>query len=271
MKKSLSTKAKSVETLPKAVADHRSRTIGQSRNEPTVRPSLHPWYYVKGRKDLTEKNISSRREREEQRHQQSVSNSQYFSKQSAETKLYHNWMDNKGLVKYSKSDAVLRPPYDVVVESKTDSRLKNKDLGRKYSKALERLKEFVIKFKDMDEKYCKLETKQNNLVFQLNELREIKNNFEKKKNIYCEILSKGQKHFRFCRDKLRIKVFQIIDQLNYYKIEVKKIQLLKNCEGIVTKEELTELTEVIDRAIKILDMYIALNEKRNTEFLLMYE
>lgn len=270
MKKSLSTRPKSIETIPKAVVGQRSRLTGQRLNEPTVRPSLHPWYYVKGRNDLTEKNISSRRERDDQRHRQSLSNSQFFSKRLAEAQLHHNWLDNKGLVKYKKSDSTLRPPYDVVVESKTDSRLRVKDSEKKYSKALQKLKEFVDKFKDLDQKYSRLETKQNNLFFQLTEMKEIKNNFEEKK-IYFVMISKGVENTRFCRDKLRKKVFQIIDQLNYYKLVVKKIEFLKNSKGIVTKEELNELTEVIDRALKILNMYIDLNENRNTEFQLMFE
>ena len=126
---------------------------------PIVRPSLHPWYYVKGRPDLTEKNISSRRERDEQRHKQSVSNSKYFDKQSAEMEVFHKWDDNKSLVKHPKHVS-LRPPYDVFIEPKPKpgltSRL-NKELDKKYSNAKQLLTELMEKFKALDENYNQLE------------------------------------------------------------------------------------------------------------------
>ena len=259
------------ETKPKPI---------QSRNQSSVvKPSLHPWYYVKGRPDLTEKNISQRREREEQKHRQSVSNSQYFDKRTAETQVYHKWNDNKSLVKHPKqlSNGSLNPPYDVLIEPKNsyknNPRLNlraNKELEKNYLKAKQKLNEFMQKFKELDENHLKLEKRQNSLVFQLKELRKIKTDIKEKTQFY-EMTTKCYSLHRFSRDKLRKKVFQIIHVLEDYKISVKNLQILKSCDGIFTSEESKQLTEVIERSIKILDMYIELNFNRNNEFQILFK
>ena len=248
--------------------------LASSRSEPSlVKPSLHPWYYVKGRKDLTEKNISSRREREEQRHRQYVSNSQYFDKRMAETQVFHKWADNQSLVKHPKQLPILslRPPYDTTEQKPIpglDIRL-NKEFQKKYSKAKQKLTQFMHKFKELDKNEIKLEKRQNIFVFQIKELRKIQNRVEEKKQFY-DFSSKQLSQIRFNRNKLRKKAFHVIETLSYYKISVKKIQVLKDSE-VLKEEEMIQLTEVIERALKILEMYIDLNHNRNNEFQIMFE
>ena len=104
----------------------------------------------------------------------------------------------------------------------------------------------------------------------MKELRKIKTSAEEKTHLY-ELKTKSLDQNRFNKDKLRKKVFHIIDLLEDHKISVNKIKLLKNCEGVLTDEELTQLTEVIERALKIIEMYIEFNKNRNKEFQNLYE
>jgi hypothetical protein len=231
--------------------------------------SLHPWYYISGRKDLTEKNISSKRERESQQHQKCVDNNQYYVKCENDSKLFDKWNQNKSLVKYHLKST--KPPFDVI-EHKFDSKniRLNKEIERKYIESNKKLSQMMNEFKKLDENYFKLEKSRNILISQLNEIQNIKKSIYEKQE-FCELKEKRLLYIRFGREKLSKKVFLILDQLIYYKIGVQSIQDLNIKNELLSAEESNQISEVIDKALKIIEMYIQLNQNRNTEFQLMFE
>lgn len=231
--------------------------------------SLHPWYYVSGRKDLTEKNISSKRERESQQHQKSLNNNQYYVKCDNESKLFDRWNQNKTLVNYHLKST--KPPFDTI-EDKFDSKniRLNEEIERKYIESNKKLSQMINEFKKLNENYIKLEKSRNILISQLNEIQNIKKSIYEKKE-FCELKEKRLLYIRLGRDKLRKKVFIIFDQLISFKIGVQSIQDLNMRNELLSAEESNQISEVIDKALKIIEMYIQLNENRNTEFQLLYE
>ncbi len=231
--------------------------------------SLHPWYYVHGRKDLTEKNISSKRERESQQHQKCVDNNQYYVKCDNDSKLFDKWNQNKTLVKYDKRSTI--PPFDTI-ESKFDSKniRLNKEIERKYIESNKKLSQMMNEFKKLNENYSKLEKSRNILISQLNEIQNIQKSIYEKKE-FCELKEKRLFYIRFGKEKLRKKVFVICDQLICYKVGVQSIQDLNIGNELLSAEESNQISEVIDKALKIIEMYIQLNQNRNSEFQLMYE
>jgi hypothetical protein len=74
---------------------------------------------------------------------------------------------------------------------------------------------------------------------------------------------------RSARDRLRSKAFLVLEQLHYYKIT---IQCLSEEEvySQLTPEEAAELEAVVGGALKIINMYIEINNQRNSEFLSLY-
>ncbi|XP_054168073.1 cilia- and flagella-associated protein 53-like [Oppia nitens] len=249
------------------------------RSIQSIAPTQHPWYYVKGRPDLMEKRISARRERDEQRHRQSLQNSQYFNRRSAETQVFSKWKNNQSLIRHPRPlvNGSTQPPYDVDVETTEELRERmklkirsNKDLEKKYLKAQQKLKEFMKLFIELNVNDLKLEKYQKVLVSHLNELKTIKIRFDDKKEFF-DLKDTHLACIRFSRVKLRRKCFEIDKHLRFHKSCVQSIQCLDDCRDILTNEELSQLSEVMGRAVKILDMYIDVNHQRNNEFQLMYD
>ncbi|CAG2122609.1 unnamed protein product, partial [Medioppia subpectinata] len=108
------------------------------------------------------------------------------------------------------------------------------------------------------------------IVFQLNELKKIRTRFAEKRELF-DLKDKQLVLQRFGHLKLRMKCFDIVDHLRYHNMCVECIRNLPDFETILNADELVQLREVMDRAVKIIDMYIDVNNNRNNEFQLLYD
>ncbi|CAG2175414.1 unnamed protein product [Oppiella nova] len=139
------------------------------------------------------------------------------------------------------------------------------ELQKTHQKLIETtLNEFLESFREMDVNCDDRQKRQNILVFQLNELK-IKTRFDERKEFF-DLKDRQFGCQRFSRVKIRRKCFEIVYHLNHRKNSIKCIQSVTDFKTVLTDEEAIQLSDVIERAVKIIDMYIDVNNDGNDEF-----
>lgn len=231
--------------------------------------SRKPWYYVPGRKDLTEKLLSRKREKEAQREQVCSETNKYFNRCNAQSKLYKQWENQKSLVHYKKEDGEGLPPFDVdeTYYPKRDA-FEHFDEAR-VSEAEESLKRSVQEIRRVELSAAALKAK-GELY-----LQRIKCNVSTGTEYTgrCEawkVKEKQLAYIRFARDRLRRRVFLLLEQLQFHKGVLDS--LFSADDGhVFTIAEDVQLIAIVESASKLLDTYFHLNTQRNYEFVCMFK
>ncbi|CAG2162409.1 unnamed protein product [Oppiella nova] len=119
------------------------------------------------------------------------------------------------------------------------------ELQKTHQKLIETLNEFLESFREMDVNCDDRQKRQNILVFQLNELKKLKTRFDERK-VFFDLKDSQFGCQRFSRVKIRRKCFEIF--------------------SVLADEKAIQLLDVMERAVKIIDMHIDVNNDRNDEF-----
>lgn len=232
-----------------------------------------PWYYVPGRKDLTEKRIARRREKEAIRERVNLSNANYFNKLDAQVKVHKQWEKKRSLMKTLPSEPYggdfMKPDYSRVLPKVPSERVE-KEIKQKRFEVQNEFSKLIQEARRREIEAEKLNDDEVMLVMQLKQLYELKVSMLEK----CQVWSIKENKLafvRFARDRLRKKVFLLCDQLNSYKVVVEFMQQINIGGHLLSEQELEKVNEVSEGALKIIDMYLQLNQTRDSEFQLLFQ
>ena len=237
--------------------------------------SRHPWYYVPGRKDLTEKLLSQKREKDALREETWKSASNYFSKCNIQNAIHRKWQNDKSLIKYQKDKKVITdPPYDTEPRKTRPksgrSKKEEKDVREEYNQAFRTMAKQLDGYYKLQHEFKQLQKTEQQITSQLIDLKEIDQLLSERQDFW-KIKEKRLDYLRFGRDKLRQKAFLLFDQLDYYKSIVESIKNIHIGREFLPVCEAAQVAEVTENVIKIIDMFIQLNTQRNYEFQLLFE
>lgn len=219
-----------------------------------------PWYYIPGRKDLTERRIHRKREIEARRNETWTQINNYFNSCSAQCKLFTDWSKIKPIPRvYSL------PPYD---GDFGDSQLKVDH--RKLQEVEVKLRNLIKELTRIEEEAEVLKTKGNKIVAQISFSKEFLSEAAGKMSSW-QIKSRRMQFVRFTRDKLRHQVFLSFEKLSYFYTILSDICPLNVCEEILSTEVSEEFKAVIKGGQNIIQTFLELNRQRNYEIVNMFQ
>ena len=219
-----------------------------------------PWYYVPGRKDLTERRLHRKREIEARRNETWTQINNYFNSCSARCKRFDEWSKIKPTTR-----VLSLPPYDIDLEDDkaTVDQMKLQETSLK-------LRNLIKELTKIEEEAENLKMSGNRVVSQISFMKQSLSDATDRMSAWI-IKSRRVQFVRFTRDKLRHQVFLSFEKLSYFHTLLFGVCRPEICDMILTKDESEELKEVISGAENIIQTFINLNRQRNYEIVNMFQ
>ena len=201
-----------------------------------------PWYYVPGRKDLTERRLHTKREIEARRNETWSQINNYFNSCSMRCKRFNEWSKIK-----PASRVFSLPPYDGDFSQES----------------------MVVDQRKLQEAEV-LKGAGNEIVVQISFLKETSSDLNSKMSSWM-IKSRRLQFVRFTRDKLRHQVFLSFEKLSYFHELLSDICPQTVYENILNDEEGNEFKAVVQGGQNIIQIFLDLNRHRNYEIVNMFQ
>lgn len=219
----------------------------------------HPWYYVPGRKDLTEKRISRKHEREARNRQEWDQHNKYFKNCSARVKLLNDWQHR------SPKPLCSIPPFDCDLEAYKRRAYDSTELDQRFVEVADQLKSAIESVNQVERHAVTLKDYGESLIACLDEVRHIKTTLQRQLK---SMESKWKKIFqsKVARDRLMHLAFFVLDRLDCFS---EALVSLKTClyeYDIFDASEETELESVVEPTDNLLRNMTTLNNNRLSEF-----
>ena len=224
-----------------------------------VQSNRHPWFYVPGRKDLTEKRISEKHERDHRRHEEWVEHNKYFNRCSARIKLLNDWQHR------SPKPLCSIPPFDCDLNAFKRKTSEAAEFDHRFGEVADTLKDAIESVNEAEREAVRLNQEGESLISTLSQVREVKIRLEEQ---LSSMDDKWKKifHVRVARDRLMHLVFLVLDRLDCFSIALSQLSNCVHEEGVFDPSEQSELQSVLTPTENIFQVMINLNNNRLSQF-----
>jgi hypothetical protein len=224
-----------------------------------VNKDRHPWFYVPGRKDLTEKRISRKHERESRSRQEWDQHNKYFKNCSAHVKLLNDWQHR------SPKPLCSIPPFDCDLDAFKKRNLDSTEIDQRFVEVADELKSAIESVNQTEKKALELKDYSESLLSCFDGVRQIKVHLQDQME---SMNGKWRKifHTKVTRDRLMHLTFLVLERLECFS---ESLVLLKACLydfDVFDETDQNELESVLDPTETIMRNMTALNNNRLSEF-----
>jgi hypothetical protein len=228
-----------------------------------------PWYYVKNRRDLMDKQISKRREKAAFKNDVNNKINDYFNKWQFQNQLIEHWnMSDAKFMKKTKVPICLRVPFDLDFDPSLTKEEKIQ-IEHKISSTNKKLKcqlKELIEFEDNVEHILDQE---RFIIDRIEQVLDMKKSLDDCRD-HWTIKESKLFYTRFARDKLRLKAFLALEELNFYQMMIEAL-IHSSIDEIIRKEEAQDLNSIVQQSLQMIKAYSDLNHERNAQYSLLYK
>lgn len=224
----------------------------------------HPWYYVPGRKDLTEKNLYRKHDRENRRFEEFNQYNKYCTSTSARVRLLNDWQ------KRTPKPLCSIPPFDCDLEAfKKRSLQSDSQKDAHFIDLVAQLKSFIIRLREQDRDAEELKEAGTLMMSTLNSLKTIEDTFKEDESEVDSKIGKVTRRVKGAKDRLLHTVHLMLKKLS---IAYSALQALSETTSttIFLPSEREELLSIFKSTMNIMQVLENLNFSRQGQFSSMF-
>lgn len=227
--------------------------------------SNKPWYCRKGRghRELTERLIATRREREARLSESNKKNARFFDDWDRQTEWLSPLSGKRSVPRKVGTGA----PYDLDFDPSYKKKVVSTKKGN-FEYVSEEVTEIYQKFLDLNCQSRALRNDEIETSYQLENLLVLQRNIKDKRENW--IIRENKLYYnRFAKDRLRSKIFLVSEQLNFYHVVIECLAKSSMMDDL-HRDEADQMKSLIESSLEIINNYVHSNDRRNSETILMY-